>query len=65
MHEGIRNVIRLVGDKSKDTIIKKEIEGGEIQGSYNVLFVLDDRNVVVDQWRSLGLQCFQVADGNF
>lgn len=30
-----------------------------------VLCVFDDRNKVVDMWRSLGLTCFQVAEGNF
>ena len=30
------------------------------------IMVFDDRNQVVDMWRNgLGLQCFQVADGNF
>jgi hypothetical protein len=27
--------------------------------------ILDDRNQVVDMWRSIGLPCFQVAPGNF
>ena len=31
----------------------------------NVLFILDDRNGVVEMWRSLGLKCLQVAEGNF
>lgn len=30
-----------------------------------VLCVFDDRDKVVKMWRSLGLTCFQVADGNF
>ncbi len=30
-----------------------------------VEFILDDRNKVVSMWRSLGLTCLQVADGNF
>ena len=34
-------------------------------GNYNVKFVLDDRNRVVEMWRSLGLTCLQVADGDF
>ena len=38
----------------------------EIMEEYDVLCVFDDRNQVVDMWRNgLGLQCFQVADGNF
>ena len=31
----------------------------------NVFAVFDDRNQVVDMWRSNGLTCFQVADGDF
>ena len=31
----------------------------------DVFAVFDDRNQVVDMWRSNGLTCFQVADGDF
>lgn len=31
----------------------------------NTLFVLEDRQRVVEAWRSAGYRCFQVADGNF
>lgn len=30
-----------------------------------ILCVFDDRQKVVDMWRDNGLDCFQVADGNF
>lgn len=55
------------GDKDfrKDVIIKQEVYDQHIKGKYNVLFVLDDRNQVVDFWRSIGLTCFQVAAGAF
>ena len=53
------------GDMRKDSIIKRELFDEHIAGKFNVLFVLDDRNQVVDTWRSMGLTCFQVADGNF
>lgn len=49
----------------KDVLVKQEIYENEIKNKYNVLFVLDDRNQVVDFWRSQGLTCFQVAEGNF
>lgn len=52
-------------DTKKDFILKQEIYEKEIKGKYNVLFVLDDRNRVVELWRSLGLTCLQVADGAF
>ena len=49
----------------KDSIVKAEIYEAEIKGKYNVILVLDDRNQVVEFWRSLGLTVFQVADGDF
>lgn len=60
-----RLFMRPAGDMRDDRIIKREIYEREIQGKYNVLFVLDDRNKVVQQWREMGLPCFQVADGDF
>lgn len=52
-------------DNRKDVIIKQEIYDKHIKGKFNVLFVLDDRNQVVELWRSLGLTCLQVAEGDF
>lgn len=52
-------------DVRKDSVIKEELYIAHIDGKYNVLFVLDDRDQVVDQWRSMGLTCFQVAPGSF
>ena len=57
--------MRKTSDSRKDTIIKKEIFFDNINGLYNVKFVLDDRNQVVAGWRSIGLTCLQVADGDF
>jgi len=57
--------MRKTDDNRKDAIIKREIFDNEIRNKYNVSFVLDDRNQVVEMWRSLGLTCLQVADGNF
>lgn len=57
--------MRKTGDMRKDSIIKEEMFNNEIKGKWNILFVLDDRNQVVDQWRSMGLHTFQVAPGNF
>lgn len=53
------------GDQRKDSIVKRELFDTHVGGKYNVLFVLDDRNQVVDFWRSIGLTCFQVAEGAF
>ena len=52
-------------DMRKDSIIKQELFDAYVREKYNVLFVLDDRNQVVDFWRSIGLTCYQVAPGNF
>ncbi len=57
--------MRKTDDVRKDVIVKREIYEQEIKGKYNVLFVLDDRNQVVEMWRQEGLTCLQVADGNF
>ena len=57
--------MRKTGDRRKDAIIKQEIFDTHIRGVYNIEFVLDDRNQVVALWRSLGLTCLQVADGDF
>lgn len=56
---------RAEGDKRPDEIVKQEIYENHIKGRYNIDFILDDREKVVHMWRSLGLNCFQVADGNF
>jgi predicted kinase len=52
-------------DTRKDSIIKRELFDRYIAGRHNVLFVLDDRDQVVDLWRSMGLVCFQVSPGSF
>ena len=52
-------------DFRKDALIKEEIYEARVAGKYNVLLVLDDRNQVVEFWRSKGLTCFQVAPGDF
>lgn len=57
--------MRKEGDFRKDVTIKTEIYEEHIRDKYNVLFVLDDRNQTVKGWRDLGLQCLQVADGDF
>lgn len=60
-----RLYMRKTNDKRKDSIIKKEIYDEFIKDKYNVKIVLDDRDQVVDFWRSEGLTVFQVAEGDF
>lgn len=58
-------LMRPEGDTRKDNIVKQEIYEQFIKGKYYVQLVLDDRDQVVQMWRSLGLTCFQVAEGEF
>lgn len=60
--------MRKDGDFRADYIVKEEILNDPEQlGEYKdrILFVLDDRQQVVDMWRRNGLTCFQVAPGDF
>ena len=57
--------MRKTDDFRKDAIIKEEIYQEHIEGKFNVLLVLDDRDQVIQFWREKGLTCFQVAYGNF
>jgi len=57
--------IRKAGDFRKDNIIKSEIYMDHIRPKYDVKYVIDDRDQVVDMWRSLGLRVLQVAPGDF
>lgn len=57
--------MRPEGDTRNDAIVKNELFEQHIAGKYNVDFVLDDRDRVVNMWRAKGLKCLQVAPGNF
>jgi predicted kinase len=57
--------MRAAGDMRKDSIVKLELFNKHIRHNYRVKYVLDDRDQVVDMWRSLGLTCLQVAPGDF
>lgn len=52
-------------DYRSDDVVKKEIYQKNIAGSFDVLFVVDDRVSVVKMWRGLGLVCLQCDEGNF
>lgn len=58
-------VMRPHKDNRPDEILKEELYAKHIEPRWNVQYVLDDRNKVVKMWRSLGLTCLQVADGDF
>lgn len=57
--------IRPEGNTEKDSVVKERIFNENIRDRYNVLFVLDDRDQVVDMWRSKGITCLQVDYGDF
>ena len=57
--------MRVNKDYRKDSIVKKEFYD-KIKDTHDVLWVIDDRDQVVDMWRNdLGLPTLQVADGDF
>jgi hypothetical protein len=65
---GVENehlIMRPTSDYRPDTIIKREIYERDIEPFYEITFVIDDRDSVVEMWRDLGLTCLQVARGDF
>lgn len=58
-------LMRRSGDTRKDSVVKEEILRRDILPRFRVRFVVDDRQQVVDAWRRLGLECWQVAPGQF
>lgn len=53
------------GDNRPDDVVKEEMYRQHIEPEYDVLFVIDDRQHVVDMWRRLGLTCLQCAKGDY
>lgn len=58
-------LMRPEGDSTPDEVLKRGWLYKNADLKDKVLFVLDDRKKVVDMWRSEGLTCFQVAEGDF
>ena len=56
-------ILRRDGDRRTDTIVKREMLAGLDRSK--ILFVVEDRNGVVEMWRSEGLVCLQCAPGDF
>lgn len=52
-------------DTRTDWMVKGELFKYNVEKKYDVRFVLDDRNQVVNYWREIGLTCLQVAEGDF
>lgn len=52
-------------DRRADYLVKADLFDRHVRDRWNVVGVLDDRTQVVRMWRSMGLTCLQVADGDF
>jgi len=57
--------MRPQGDMRPDNLIKAELFDKYVRDNFDVQFVLDDRDQVVEMWRAMGLTCLQVAPGDF
>jgi len=57
--------MREEGNTEKDSIIKERFYRDHIVKKYNVVLAIDDRTQVVEMWRDIGLECWQVANGDF
>lgn len=65
--QGIGYELLLMGRplEMPDAHFKKHAFEQYVAGNYDVKLVLEDRQTVVDMWRSLGLEVWQVAAGNY
>ena len=57
--------MRADNDGRPDFVVKAELFDKHVRGRFDVRFVLDDRDQVVNMWREMGLKCLQVAPGAF
>lgn len=57
--------MRRTGDKRIDAEVKEDLFWKHIYPDFDVQLCVDDRDQVVRQWRAMGLECFQVAGGEF
>lgn len=60
-----RLLMRRYGDTRSDVDVKIELYNQRVAPNHHVLFVLEDRDKVVEMWRELGLRCLQVAKGEY
>ena len=56
---------RKANDTRPDCTIKEELLRKHVLPKYNVILAIDDRNQMVDHWRALGLETWQVDAGRF
>ena len=60
-----RVFMRAEGDHRPDDLVKAELLAELIEAGFAPVMAFDDRNRVVEQWRSNGVPCAQVAPGDF
>ncbi len=60
-----RLFMRKNGDRRSDVIVKFEMISMMKQAGYRPTLIFDDRQSVVDMWRSEGVRVAQVAPGKF
>ncbi len=53
------------GDMRPDDIVKEELLAKIRADGYKPTIAFDDRNQVVNKWRELGINCYQVRTGDF
>lgn len=58
-------LMRAAGDTRPDAEVKEEIFWRDIADNYDVVLSLDDRDQMVARWRAMGVECWQVAPGDF
>jgi len=57
--------MRGAGDQRDDYIVKQELYEKHIEPYYDVVVWIDDRDQVVNHMRKLGVNVWQVCDGNY
>lgn len=58
--------MRREGDYTADDVLKRQwLEGMLVDDRRRLVAAFDDRTRVVKMWRSMGVACLQVADGEF
>ncbi len=57
--------MRPAGDMRKDSVVKLELYNQHIRGKYNIAFCFDDRQQVIQMYRSIGLTVLDVAGNTF
>ncbi|WP_291473884.1 hypothetical protein [Corynebacterium sp.] len=57
--------MRLTGDQRPDRMVKDTLVRDHIEGHFRIRYRLDERQQVVDHYRTVGLKVFQMQPGDF